>query len=490
MKPARFAVVALLTGAHLLAAERADQALMASSIGPIVGAEYDRAGGLSLYAAPPDPSGASTLFVDDVLTMASAAFRVGSFSFSLETKRLAAAPFRPTDVLDPGGLATYLRTGTEPLAAYVREHLDREASSLIRRYATSLEPAREARLLLDALPRLLNRLRATADLYGPDRFPGGLSVDAAGALASDHGSTDRMRFNRLILEDALAAYIQPSIDTNYEIRYFGADLDDEKFLAALFRNTVTEYTFAKTDYWLKHASRCEVDEQVLSGPCSLVMGGKEIEDSLRTHPEAKPQFGEHVLFFEMLAPPRFDDRRLFFDSPTLAVRAASRRANQAAPISMQLLAQNASQALGRLYAEPTTAEETRRLRNILLIGRSFGWARSMGIRPSAQALNCWEPTQRKSPPPIPIRSDNLVVSEPGSPLRILSFQLRGGILGADDDGDASWQALIRGPRSLPSASSDRACTSARTPPKAFTISTVSIDGRELIRIVLNTTLGL
>lgn len=138
------------------------------------------------------------------------------FGFGVENPR-----FHLDDLKDPTAegnkprvnLAAKLRRPADALSKYVAAHLSRTTRDRLRRYS----PKKPMPVSLKAaLVRDLNRLLSRGDLYTHGRFADVKLSDGTKALLGKHpGGADRLRLNRLLLEEAYSSELQSCIQEEF-----------------------------------------------------------------------------------------------------------------------------------------------------------------------------------------------------------------------------------------------------------------------------------
>lgn len=146
----------------------------------------------------------------------------------LETTPGAAYFLAPADVKDPQRLALRLREGRDPLALYLRDR----CSSRTRQMVFADDPQAVAdEALAAALAQDLNRLMRGESLYTKERFAGvKLSQDTRTTLDQNPKDTQRIRLNRLLLEDAYPEALVRLNDMPLDVRADSLEIDAEKNL--------------------------------------------------------------------------------------------------------------------------------------------------------------------------------------------------------------------------------------------------------------------
>ncbi len=104
-----------------------------------------------------------------------------------------------SDLKDAGALAQRLRAAPDPVARYVAEQCSVHTRQLLNAYQGTGEPDQQLRQLM---VQDINRLLLTEPLYDPQRFAGVELSEDTRQLLQERETVDRLRLNRLLLEDA------------------------------------------------------------------------------------------------------------------------------------------------------------------------------------------------------------------------------------------------------------------------------------------------
>lgn len=489
---------------HRTLADRTSTVKTEIVIGELVGAEYDfQQNELALYATEPMARRATVLSVDDIIKMAQAGWTVSNFGFSLEHDRLAAR-FSTQDIVDPAGLASKIRQAEGNVHQYLSQQLSAEAQQFLKKESFSADSLNK---LQQVLVGVLNQWLNDKSLYDPQRFTGvELTMETKQLVNRTVTSSDLIRRNRYLLEDAFPQEIAKRLGPYKQIRYL--PLETEHLLKPIFQGSSAEATFVYTDKTLKDLAHCEkVADDLRLGPCEMFLITYDLAHKQATG--SSPTFGyvgSHVIYFDLETKFKFDyPTVVWYENPKIVVKAADRRAGAAPPKPAQMFANNLTRHMDQLLTHNKLGAEFRRLKALFLLHQTFGWARLIFIPVNQSLLKSYRSIRFKQIEPIrPKVYPVFAFPDPQDPRRLQIFQLSGGIQFSINTQSlfADWQGshlreisgaseptdrLSRQPNLLPMTSSQEA-TMRR--PLGLKVEPVVKDGRKLLKINISTLLGL
>jgi cytochrome c oxidase subunit II len=134
-----------------------------------------------------------------------------------EASSLLSPTLRVQDLNDPLGLAGRIKTGTDAVAVYIREHLSEGGTELLSAWDGVSAPADDLRLTLISD---LNAILKGESIYDPERFTGiELAADTTTLLKRNPEGEDLIQLNRFLLSDALPDFFTRGPDMVEAGRY-------------------------------------------------------------------------------------------------------------------------------------------------------------------------------------------------------------------------------------------------------------------------------
>ena len=246
--------------------------------------------------------------------------------------------------------------------------------------------------------------------------------------------------------------------TNKHMEIWYLPLSARDVLTALFHRSTVEATFYRTDRVLKDLANGENrDDSLRLGASALFLCSKQLCGASQV--TANDFASTYVTFFELDVGYVSDGLRVWFDRPMLVVRAASRRAGEDAPDCIKAFAAGLTRNMDQLLSHRTLGKDFRRLRNLLLLSKVFGWASSLYVPVRVPHMQSQRTASVKESRPFDYTDYHIVCPDLQDPLRVRDMVLRGGVnvTPVFETGAPMGQGLIASLSSTPA-------TAAGTPP--------------------------
>jgi hypothetical protein len=197
-------------------------------------------------------------------------------------------------------------------------------------------------------------------------------------------------------------------------------------LTAIFDRSTVEETFYRTDRLLKDlANGAMPDDSLRLGASALFLCSKQLCGASQV--TADDFSATYVTFFELATGYVSDGLRVWFDEPALIVKAASRNEGEEAPDCIKEFAASLTKNMDQLMNHRTLGKEFRRLRNLLLLSKVFGWASSLYIPIRSKQLEQQQTRRVQASRPFRHRDHHIVCPDLEDPTRVRDMVLRGGV---------------------------------------------------------------
>jgi hypothetical protein len=214
--------------------------------------------------------------------------------------------------------------------------------------------------------------------------------------------------------------------TVHQMEIWYLPLSARERLTTLFHRSTVEETFYRTDRVLKDlANGRRPDDSQRLGASALLLCSKQLCDASQV--TVNDFTSTYVAFFELDVSYVFDGLRLWFDKPRLVVKAASRTEGEGPPDCIKEFAIGLTKNIDQLMSHPTLGKEFRRLRNLLLLSKVFGWASSLYVPISVPVLQSQQTATVKESRPFKFTDNHIVCRDLQDPRRVRDIVLRGGI---------------------------------------------------------------
>jgi len=282
-----------------------------------------------------------------------------------------------------------------------------------------------------------------------------------------------------------------------QIRYL--PLEIEKELKPILHESTTEYTLFYADKVLKKLKQGEkVASGLRLGASELFLCAREFEAS-----DNKQEFDPartYLTYFEVEADYRFYKAGgvgVFFENARVVVKAATREKDATPRKCAEEFANNLTNGMDQLLANEEIGKEFRRLKALLLLNKTIGWASSIFVPFNHSQIKTYS-TRAMKTEPIPIKANPVVGANSGDRRKLSGYVASGGIRLSTGHRSAfpaktnlrSLNATVGAePEALPLKQHSDKPFGGRRPP-GFLVDQVVKDGRSLLRINISATLGL
>jgi hypothetical protein len=265
-------------------------------------------------------------------------------------------------------------------------------------------------------------------------------------------------------------------------------------LTKLFQRSTVEATFYKTDRVLKDLANGRNPDGSLPVASALLLCSRQLCGASQV--TANDFASTYVTYFDLDVNYISDGLRVWFDKPTLVVKAASRRAGEDAPDCIKAFAEGLTRNMDRLMGHPRLGADFRRLRNLLLLGKVFGWASSLYVPISLAHMQLHQTGAVEESRPFKHADYHIVCPDAGTPDRVRDIVLRGGVhvAPAVDTVLSASRSLVARPlssRSAPAlAPSFSPPSASRAGRPALGVRTSVINGRRMLALSIDQIVGL
>lgn len=206
--------------------------------------------------------------------------------------------FLKSDLKKPGELILQIRAAGDPLCRYLKGHFSPQTRRAIDKY-NGKAPPNDA--VLGGLVRDLNRLLPTESFYEPERFKHIILTEETKTLIEDKrkDEKERIRLNRMLLEQAFPENICELILSPIEIRADSLELDTVKNVLIGSGHVVIRRTneFIKCDHIVMNLESFDVisEGNVVFESDNDTWTGEKMTYNFRTR---QGRYGEYFAFFD------------------------------------------------------------------------------------------------------------------------------------------------------------------------------------------------
>ncbi len=193
--------------------------------------------------------------------------------------------------------------------------------------------------------------------------------------------------------------------------------------------TTVEETLLFTDTMLKNlAQGSRVSKDLRTGPSEFFLCAQELEAWVESgRPLKSFPIQPYVTYFDLQTQYGFDGFQgvgFWFVNPRIVVKAASRAEGADPPRCVYHFTGNLTAEMEKLLTDRKVAAQFRRLRALLLLCKTFGWARSIFVPIDPVHLASFRCRERPNRP-VPIRQRPIILGHRG---KVEAIALRGGVV--------------------------------------------------------------
>jgi len=274
-----------------------------------------------------------------------------------------------------------------------------------------------------------------------------------------------------------------------QIRYLPPEA--EATVRPIFRWSTVEETLLKTDRVLKDlAHGRKVADGLALGLSEFLICAQDVEawvasgKSVESYP-----MDPYVTYFELAARYNFEGFEgvgVWFEEPQILVKAASRKEGADPPECVRRFSEDLTANMYQLLAHYKLGQEFRRLRMLLLLCKTFGWARSIFVPIDQQWLKSL-PTREVRNEPVRVRELPLTII--GRNKKVAALIVRGGILFSVMPGSV-FPAEPAGALTQARVRSNIRMEQSAGPAPGFDVAPTTLGGRRLLKIDITALLGL